>query len=104
MIDLPAICRELVRRGWWVTAAEKTNSSVIVGFNFFPRGDPSWLKAFELPYADATPDGVERAIDDWMFSVRQAIENGEPSATVRQMIAEHGIDNVRRVMRGRADA
>jgi phosphoglycolate phosphatase-like HAD superfamily hydrolase len=101
MLDLPALCRELVRRGWWVTAAEKTPHSVIVGFNFMPERVPAWLKAFEVPLESATPDGVEHAVEDWKASVRHAILNGKASPVVRQMVAEHGITRVREAMHAR---
>lgn len=98
---LEALCRELVRRGWWVTAAEKCNETVLIGFNFMPHAVPAWLKAFEVPHAQATPEGVEAAIEAWKATVRRALENGGASKTVRQMVAEHGPDAVKEAMDGR---
>ena len=60
---LESLCRALIERGWWVTAAERTDATVIIGFNFIPGGHPSWLKAFEVPHADANIPGVEAAIE-----------------------------------------
>lgn len=101
---LEALCRELVRRGWWVTAAEKCPESVLIGFNFMPHGHPSWLKAFEVPDRQATADGVEIHIRTWMAGVRWDVENGTPSETVRKMIAEHGPEAVREAMSGHVAA
>ena len=98
---LEALCRELVRRGWWVTAAEKCPETVIIGFNFMPHAVPAWLKAFEVAHADANPEGVEAAIEAWKAGVRNALENGGASETVRKMVAEHGIAAVREAMDGR---
>lgn len=96
---LEALCRELVRRGWWVTAAERTGAGVIVGFNFLPeRGAPSWLKAFEVPDHLADVRGVEVMIRTWMDGVLWDLENGTPSETVRRMVAEHGPQVVREAM------
>lgn len=101
MFDLPGLCRELVQRGWWVTAAEKTNDGVIVGFNFMPHVPLCWLKAFEVPFEEATPDGIERHIEAWRERVLGTLEKGEVSATVRHLIAEHGREKVTEAMRAR---
>lgn len=98
---LESLCRTLVERGWWVTAAERTPDTVIIGFNFMPRGHPSWLKAFEAPHADATVEGIEARIEVWKARVRFTLENGAASETVRKMVAEHGPDAVREAMDGR---
>ena len=99
--QLETLCRRLVERGWWVTAAEKTEAAVLIGFNFMPNGHPSWLKAFEVPHHLATPEGVETMIRTWMAGVMWDLENGTPSETVRKMVAEHGPDRVRKAMNGR---
>lgn len=97
--ELSDLCRTLVQRGWWVTAAEKTPHTVLIGFNFLPRKHPCWLKAFEVPLAAATVEGVEAAVEAWKAEVRERLANGMASALVRQMIAEHGLDVVREAMR-----
>jgi len=103
--QLENLCRELVRRGWWVTAAETCPATVIIGFNFMPQaGPPSWLKAFEVPHHLATPEGVEMMIRTWMAGVRWDLENGTPSETVRKMVAEHGVGRVREAMSGYVSA
>lgn len=102
--ELEGLCRALVSRGWWVTAAEWTPETVIIGFNFMPQKHPSWLKAFEVPHADATVGGVEAAIETWKAGVRHALQNGGASETVRKMIAEHGTQAVGEAMHGRIDA
>lgn len=101
MIDpgqLEILCRRLVERGWWVTAAEKCPDTVIIGFNFMPNAAPTWLKAFEVDHADATVEGVEAAIEAWKARVLHALDNGEASPLVRQMVAEHGAVAVQRAM------
>lgn len=100
--DLTALCQELVRRGWWVTAAERTNDSVIVGFNLMPRATPNWLKAFELPHALATPGGFEREIETWRSRVRADLENNKASDVVRHLMAEHGPEKVREALNATA--
>lgn len=102
--DLEALCRRLVERGWWVTAAEKCPETVIIGFNFMPHAAPTWLKAFEVSHASATPEGVEAAIEAWKITVRYALENGGASPLVRQMVAEHGLQAVREAMREHVQA
>lgn len=97
---LESLCRALVDRGWWVTAAEKTPATVIVGFNFMPHAAPTWLKAFEVSHADATVEGVERAVAAWQADVLHRLDNGTASPLVRQMLAEHGADAVRGAMSG----
>lgn len=96
--DIASVCRELVRRGWWVNAAEKTDTTLLIGFNFMPHAQPAWLKAFEVPHEEATPDGVERAIEAWKETVRHALRNGGASETVRRMVAEHGLARVQEAM------
>lgn len=96
--QLEALCRKLVERGHWVTAAEKTLGTVIIGFNFMPERVPAWLKAFEVPHEDATPEGVERVIEDWKTTVRFCLANGGASQLVRQMVAEHGLGAVQEAM------
>jgi hypothetical protein len=98
---LESLCRELVRRGWWVTAAEKTQATVLIGFNFMPERAPSWLKAFEVPHDAATVEGVEAAIETWKAGVRHALQNGGASQTVRHMVAEHGPHRVEEAMRAK---
>src|SRR6185369_922584 len=95
---LEGLCRALVERGHFVTAAEKCAETVLIGFNFMPRAAPAWLKAFEVPHHDATVEGVEAAIEAWKAGVRRDLERGESSQVVRQMIAEHGPDAVREAM------
>lgn len=99
---LEALCRELIRRGWWVTAAEKTGDTVLIGFNFIPHAVPTWLKSFELAHADANPEAVEAAIELWRARVLHELENGRASSTVRQMVAEHGVAAVREAMCARS--
>lgn len=98
--QLEGLCRELVQRGWWVTGAETCPQTVLIGFNFMPQAHPSWLKAFEVPHADATVEGVEAAIAEWMAGVRRDLETGKVSPTVRNMVAEHGPGAVQEAMRG----
>jgi hypothetical protein len=98
---LETLCRQLVQRGHFVTAAEMCPATVIVGFNFMPRAVPAWLKAFEVTHRDATPDGVEAAMEKWKAGVRRDLERGEVSDTVRLMIAEHGPGAVQDAMRGK---
>jgi hypothetical protein len=97
---LESLCRQLVQRGHWVTAAEKTNETVIIGFNFMPERVPAWLKAFEVPHRHANVEGVEVMIETWKAGVRWDLENGKASQTVRHMIAEHGPQRVREAMGG----
>jgi hypothetical protein len=92
--QLESLCRRLVERGWWVTAAEKTPQTVIVGFNFMPYASPTWLKAFEAPHHLANVEGLEVMIETWKAGVRHDLENGGASALVRQMVAEHGVGAV----------
>lgn len=101
---LESLCRELVRRGWWVTAAENCPETVIIGFNFMPGRAPAWLKAFELAHEDATVEGVEAAVEAWKETVRHRLENGIASETVRRMLAEHGPGAVQEVMLARSAA
>lgn len=101
---LEILCRQLVDRGWYVTAAEKTDQTVMVGFNFMPGPAPTWLKAFEVDHKDATVEGIEAAIEAWKAQVRHELENGASSQLVRQMIAEHGPDKVKEAMSGRLHA
>jgi hypothetical protein len=101
--DLERLCRELVARGWWVTAAEKTPTTAIIGFNFMPYAAPSWLKAFEVPERHADVAGVELMIETWKAGVRHDLDNGGASALVRQMVAEHGAGAVRNAMRPGAE-
>jgi hypothetical protein len=96
--QLEILCRRLVDRGWWVTAAEKCPETVIVGFNFMPHAVPAWLKAFEVPHAEATVEGLEQVISAWQADVLERLEFGTASATVREMLAEHGANAVREAM------
>ena len=95
---LESLCRVLVQRGWWVTAAERTPETVIIGFNFLPNRAPTWLKAFEVPHRHADVRGVEVMIETWKAGVRHDLESGHTSAVVRQMLAEHGVQAVREAM------
>lgn len=101
-LDVDALCKELVRRGWFVTEAELMQDSVIVGFNFLPRHDPNWLKAFRLPFKDATPDAFEREIDLWRADVLRRLDDCELTPVLRRLLAEHGADKVREAMNARA--
>lgn len=99
--QLETLVRQLMQRGWYVTAAEKAESTLLIGFNFMPGGGTSWLKAFEVPHADATVEGVEHAIETWKAKVRNDIANATASDLVRRMIAEHGPDRVGEAMNAR---
>ena len=100
--DLEALCRELVQRGWFVTGADEMSDGIVVGFNFLPRHDPNWLKAFRLPVKDATPDGFEHEIDLWRRDVLHRLDNCELNPVLRRLLAEHGADKVREAMSARA--
>ena len=95
------ICRELVRRGWWVTDAERTQTGLLIGFDFMPRVRPNWLKAFEPIGLQCTPDGIERLVNAWREDVLIRLKSGDQlSATVRRLLAEHGRDAVHAAMFG----
>jgi hypothetical protein len=99
--DMHDLARALVARGWWVTAVEGTPSSMLIGFNFLPRRNPCWFKAFEIPFEDCSVEGVEAWINAWMAKVRTRLEWGGSSKVVRLMVAKHGIEAVREVLRQR---
>lgn len=97
------LARELVQRGWMVTAAEANLLTLIVGFNFMPNRAPSWLKAFEVPLAEVSVEAFERRIEAWKHKVRDELARGKSSETVRRQLAEHGPDAVKEAMRARGD-
>lgn len=97
-MTLETVARELLRRGHRVTAVERTaDGGVIAGFSLLPPGlHPTWLKAVEA--REATPDAVERALENWQGQCIRALVTGKPSAIVRQMVAEHGREAVMRAL------
>lgn len=100
-----AILVELVRRGWWVTDAERTPTGLIVGFDFLPRVRPNWLKAFEVNGLQCTPDGIERVVEAWRADVLRRLHgNYALTDTVRRLVAEHGPEAVTAAMTGKAYA
>lgn len=99
--SLLGLCRELVARGWWVTAAERERDALLIGFDFLPHRAPSWRKAFEVPWSEADIEGVERHVEGWKAKVRRDLADGSASPLVRQMVAEHGPEVVRAAMEPR---
>lgn len=98
--DLEALTRELLADGHWVTAAEDTGETLLIGFDFMPRSSLPWLKAFEIA-KPVTREAVDAAVQAWKAKVRRELADGSASAVVRQMIAEHGPQRVAAAMGGR---
>lgn len=86
-----ALLREAMKvRGYAPTWSAIEGDHVQMGFDFMPGRMPGWLRAFQLPANEATPDNFEAAIREWQKDVLRDLHMGIPSDVVRRMIAEHG--------------
>jgi hypothetical protein len=92
--------RALLERGFWPTWSALECGWVQIGFDFLPGRHPSWLRAFQLPVAAATPDAYEQLIRDWQAQVLADLNLGQPSPVVRRLIAEHGQELIVAAMGG----